>query len=153
MVSDDIKELDELKKRMVEIEALAETRVLTEAEMFERSVGGVKIIEKARVTTMNLKQREKIKLEVEGDENTRFFHGYVNNRNMKNHIHRIMANGSWITNPLEIKREASKFFEAEFYEKWSNMSSFRHPSFRKLSESDARFLEGEFSLEEIKNAA
>ena len=30
-------------------------------------------MEKARVTAMNLKQREKIKWEVEGDENAHFF--------------------------------------------------------------------------------
>lgn len=81
------KEFDELKKRMVEIEALAKTRPLTEAE-------------KARATSMDLKQRAKIKWEVDGDENTRFFHGYVNNRNRKNHIHGIMANGSWTTDPI-----------------------------------------------------
>lgn len=52
---------------------------------------GVKIVEHARVMDLNLKQRSKLKWEVEGDENTRFFHGYVNNRNRK-----ITYTGSWL---------------------------------------------------------
>lgn len=57
---------------MVEIEALAETRPLSEEEMVERSIG-VKILEKARATSIDLKQRAKIKWEVEGVKILIFF--------------------------------------------------------------------------------
>lgn len=90
---------------------------------------------------MDLKQRAKLKWEVDGDENTRFFHGYVNNRNRKNHIHRIMTGGGWTTDPNIIKQEAVIFFEEKYKEIWPNRPLFRSVGFRKLSEADASFLE------------
>nr|KAJ0203637.1 hypothetical protein LSAT_V11C500259620 [Lactuca sativa] len=145
-------EIETWKNRNAKLKLIAKSRVLTEAELEERSNIGVKIDEHARLVTLNLKQRAKLKWEAEGDENKRFFHNYVNNRNRKNHIHGIMANGTWVTNPMDIKKEAVRFFGNKFKEGWKNRSKFYNPGFRKLSEFDTNFLEGEFTINEIKKA-
>ena len=137
---------------MTEIEKEAESRALTSAEMEERSIGGIDIAEHTRAIALDLKQRAKIKWEVKGDENTRFFQGYVNNRNRKNHIHGIMTNGIWTTDPVMIKQEATRFFERKYRECWRVRPVFRSEGFRKLSKEDTRYLEGEFSMGEVKNA-
>nr|KAJ0197982.1 hypothetical protein LSAT_V11C700375200 [Lactuca sativa] len=137
---------------MNEIKKEAESRALMSTEMEERSIGGIKIAEHARTIALDLKQRAKIKWEVEGDENTCFFHGYVNNRNKKNHIHGIMTNGIWMTDPVVINKEATRFFERKYRECWRVRPVFRSEGFRKLLEEDTRYLEGEFSMGEVKNA-
>lgn len=58
---------------MIEIEKVVESRLLTSVEIEERSIGGVKIVKHARSIDLDLKQRAKIKWEVEGDEKTHFF--------------------------------------------------------------------------------
>lgn len=63
-----------------------------------------------------------------------------------------MANGVWTTDLSEIKQEATKFFNEKYREGWPNRPLFRSIGFHKLSETDACFFEGVFSIEEIKNA-
>lgn len=62
-----------------------------------------------------------------------------------------MTSGGWITDPNTIKQEAAILFEEKYKEVWPYRPLFRSSGFHKLSEVDARFLEGEFSLEEIEN--
>lgn len=58
----------------------------------------------------------------------------------------------WITETNGIKMEASSFFENKFKEEWPRRPKFCNHGFKKLSECDASFLEGEFTTIEIKNA-
>lgn len=60
---------------------------------------------------MDLKQWSRIRWVVYGDENSRFFHGYVNNRRSKNRIHGLIIDGSWTTEADAIKLEAFNFFQ------------------------------------------
>ncbi|XP_052625598.1 uncharacterized protein LOC128132721 [Lactuca sativa] len=151
-VREENKMMVDLKKRMAEIELVVESRQLSEAVIEERVKGGIEIVECARITALDLKQRARLKWKLEGDDNSRFFHGYVKNRNRKNHIHGIMVNGRGTTEPTEIKTAAATFFKEKFHEVWINRPKFHNPGFRILSDCDARFLEGEFSLDEIRNA-
>lgn len=118
------KKIDDLKKRMVEIETAVESRTLSAAEIEERLIGGIKIAEHARNIALDLKQRTWLKWEVEGNENSSFFIGMLTIETGKNHIHGIMANGKWTTDPMEIKKESVKFFEKKFHEVWTNRPYF-----------------------------
>nr|KAJ0216426.1 hypothetical protein LSAT_V11C300139170 [Lactuca sativa] len=62
-------------------------------------------------------QKAKVKYLVDGDENTSFFHGYVNNQNRRKHIHGLMINGHWDLNPASIRNEVFCFFSLKFEEK------------------------------------
>ncbi|GKC39100.1 hypothetical protein Tco_1051484, partial [Tanacetum coccineum] len=44
-------------------------------------------------------QKAKIKWYVEGDENTKFFHGMLNKKRSQLNIRGIMINGTWTDNP------------------------------------------------------
>lgn len=43
---------------------------------------------------IDLKQKARIKWIIDEDENTRFFHGYANNKKGKNRIHGLLIDGS-----------------------------------------------------------
>nr|GFA51103.1 RNA-directed DNA polymerase, eukaryota [Tanacetum cinerariifolium] len=57
-------------------------------------------------------QKAKIKWVVEGDENTKFFHGMLNKKRNQRSIRGIMVNGTWIDDPdnintrMEIRRKS-----------------------------------------------
>nr|KAJ0191065.1 hypothetical protein LSAT_V11C800439710 [Lactuca sativa] len=100
-------EKETLKALVAEIENVAETCLLTEDELKNRSNWLKRILELERFADVDLKQKACIKWTVDGDENTSFYHGFVNNHNRKNHIDGLIINGRWSTEVEEIKEECS----------------------------------------------
>lgn len=89
---------------------------------------------------------------MDGDENSRFFHGSLKHKNRKNKIRGLNINGDWISNPKAIKEEIHKFFASKFSEQWPCRPKLINPNFKQLSLSQANYLEAEFTSQEIKTA-
>ncbi|KAL4589627.1 hypothetical protein LXL04_002535 [Taraxacum kok-saghyz] len=153
--SDFPKEEEELKKakeRLSDLDMAADQRVLSEIETTERRDSFQKIAEIEKMKTMDLKQRSRIKWAVDGDENTRFFHGYVNNKKRANRIDGLVINGQWNTNAADIKQETFNFFQMKFKEKWKSRPKLISSKFNTLDPDVSKNLEKPFTVEEIKNA-
>nr|GFA90979.1 RNA-directed DNA polymerase, eukaryota [Tanacetum cinerariifolium] len=65
--------------------------------------------------SISLAQKAKIKWAVEGDENSKKFHGIVNKKRRHLAIKGILVDGEWIENPNRVK--------SEFYSYYSNLFS------------------------------
>ncbi|XP_071718268.1 uncharacterized protein [Rutidosis leptorrhynchoides] len=74
----------------------------------------LKWMEKERVKRNMLKQKARVRWILEGDENTKYFHSLIRNRNNKNNINGISINGMWNEEPSVIKEEAFKHFSHIF---------------------------------------
>ncbi|GKF09411.1 hypothetical protein Tco_0043635, partial [Tanacetum coccineum] len=59
-------------------------------------------------------QKAKIKWYVEGDENTKFFHGMLNKKRSQLNIRGIMINGTWTDNLKAVKQEFFQHFRNRF---------------------------------------
>ncbi|GJU63720.1 putative RNA-directed DNA polymerase, eukaryota, reverse transcriptase zinc-binding domain protein [Tanacetum coccineum] len=59
-------------------------------------------------------QKERIKWDVEGDENTKFFHCLINQKRRCNSINGIMHDGAWVTDPQLVKQIFLIFFKCKF---------------------------------------
>nr|KAJ0218409.1 hypothetical protein LSAT_V11C300144270 [Lactuca sativa] len=103
---------------MHELDSKVGHRALTVVEIEERRLAFHRIIELEKMAVTDLKQRSRIRWAVDGDENTRFFHGYVNNKQCKNRIHGLVIYGEWNTISEDIKKEAFRFYKDKFHEKW-----------------------------------
>ncbi|GJZ28986.1 RNA-directed DNA polymerase, eukaryota, reverse transcriptase zinc-binding domain protein [Tanacetum coccineum] len=78
----------------------------------------------------DLFQKARVKWDIEGDENSKFFHGLILQKRRAQMIHGIMKEGVWILNPSQIKEEFLNFFEEKFKVHDSNVDL---PSFANSS--------------------
>ncbi|GJX64001.1 hypothetical protein Tco_0298344 [Tanacetum coccineum] len=56
-----------------------------------------------KFASMDIIQKTHVKWDIEGDENSKFFHGLINQKRRNQMINGIMVEGNWITNPCLIK--------------------------------------------------
>nr|GEW62188.1 RNA-directed DNA polymerase, eukaryota, reverse transcriptase zinc-binding domain protein [Tanacetum cinerariifolium] len=92
-------------------------------------------------------QKSKIKWEVEGDENTTFFHGFLNQRRRKQMVQGIM-DGQWHTDPETIKNVFIDFYREKFDAVQTHMSALDRIRFSQLDNYDIGMLERPCSIEE-----
>lgn len=78
---------------MEDLESKAEASTLSPSECILRQnlIIGIKDIERKNI--LDLKQKSRIKWAIEGDENSRFFHGIINSNRRNNFIHGVPLNG------------------------------------------------------------
>nr|GEZ35848.1 RNA-directed DNA polymerase, eukaryota [Tanacetum cinerariifolium] len=105
-----------------------------------------------KMNSLDLMQKVRVKWEVEGDENSKFFHGLINSRRKSQSIHGIMHEGVWLSNPKDIKEAFLNFYKKKFscHDSQVLFSSFM-PAYR-LNTSNQDLLEAVVSIKEIKTA-
>ncbi|GJX92002.1 putative RNA-directed DNA polymerase [Tanacetum coccineum] len=63
-----------------------------------------------------LRQKARVRWDVEGDENTKFFHSFVKRRNNKNNIRGLLVDRVWCEEPNSIKKEMVRHYKTLFSE-------------------------------------
>nr|GEX14101.1 RNA-directed DNA polymerase, eukaryota, reverse transcriptase zinc-binding domain protein [Tanacetum cinerariifolium] len=93
-----------------------------------------------------------VKWEVEGDENSKFFHGLINSKRKSQSIHGIMHEGVWLSDPKDIKEAFLNFYKKKFscHDSQVSFPYFMHA--HRLNTSDQDLLEAVVSMEEIMTA-
>ncbi|KAL6554937.1 hypothetical protein OROGR_006195 [Orobanche gracilis] len=145
-------ELKNLKDSRLAINIKIDSGAATSDDLLARDQVVRRIDELDKITLADLKQKSRVKWLVDGDENSRFFHGFVANRSRRNHIHGFLVNGVWVSAPTSLKDETAKFFEEKFIERWPCRPPLRCPNPSRISNSCRDFLESGISVVEIKNA-
>ncbi|GJS66564.1 putative RNA-directed DNA polymerase, eukaryota, reverse transcriptase zinc-binding domain protein [Tanacetum coccineum] len=100
----------------------------------------------------DLIQKAHIKWDIEGDENSKFFHGIINQKRRSQSITDIMHDGTWITDPSQIKDAFLNFFKEKFQAHDSHIIFSPLVHFTGLCPNDRDFLETHVTLEEVKSA-
>nr|GEV81091.1 RNA-directed DNA polymerase, eukaryota [Tanacetum cinerariifolium] len=99
-----------------------------------------------------LAQKTKIKWAIEGDENSKFFHGMLNKKRSSMGVRGVMVDGAWVDDPQQVKKEFYDHFSAQFSMPNNKDASILMGFPKKISESKLRGLECEVSNYEIKKA-
>nr|GEU52035.1 hypothetical protein [Tanacetum cinerariifolium] len=101
-----------------------------------------------RCDSLDLFQKSRINWDIEGDENSKFFHGIVNQRRRTNSIHGII----WVIDSLIVKDTFLKIFKEKFelHDSSSALPSTSFPS--TLTVDGHSLLEKDVTLDEIKSA-
>ncbi|GKE51924.1 hypothetical protein Tco_1487080 [Tanacetum coccineum] len=101
-----------------------------------------------RYYSMDITQKSKIQWDVEGDENTNFFHGILNQKRRHQLVQGIMVNGEWISNPIQVKKAFFNFFHDKFQPTESSFDANSNPGFTTLCPNIALDLQNPASFEE-----
>ncbi|XP_022014567.1 uncharacterized protein LOC110914058 [Helianthus annuus] len=129
-----------------------ESRTLSEEEVWTLAEIKRRIGELDDFNHRDLKQKARCNWATYGDDNSRYFHGFINKRKAFNHIPGLEVNGRWETNPIIIKREVMGFFRYKFKESLCNRPKLVCYGLSTLNLVDAEGLVAEFSEQEIKRA-
>ncbi|GKC09588.1 RNA-directed DNA polymerase, eukaryota, reverse transcriptase zinc-binding domain protein, partial [Tanacetum coccineum] len=105
-----------------------------------------------KLESMDLLQKARVRWDVEGDENSKFFHGIINSRRNTQRIQGILHEGVWISDPNAIKYAFLNFYKEKFACHDSLVSFPPLMAANRLSDSDRVYLDDVVSLEEIKHA-
>ncbi|GJT93611.1 hypothetical protein Tco_1082456 [Tanacetum coccineum] len=100
----------------------------------------------------DLRQRAKSRWALEGDENSRFFHGVVNSKRNRSRINGLNIQGAWVTEPSLIKIHIFNTFKQKFHEDSLSRPTFTSNLFKQLSVEECSLLDLPFSTQEIKEA-
>ncbi|GJV91509.1 RNA-directed DNA polymerase, eukaryota [Tanacetum coccineum] len=101
---------------------------------------------------MELAQKSKIKWAIEGDENTRFFHGVLNKKRNQMAIRGVLVDGKWIDQPSEVKGEFFNHFYDRFDKPVDNRIPFETTFPKQISRDQQIELERMVTKEELKVA-
>ncbi|GJZ71826.1 hypothetical protein Tco_0635677 [Tanacetum coccineum] len=142
----------ELKSKINLLESKAEVSGLSNTDLDARLSMMKQLEELQHIKNLDLLQKAKIRWVVDGDENSKFFHGMINSKFARTRINGIYYNGSWILEPSIVISHIYNFHEAKFEDNLNPRPRFTSNLFKKISESDSSILDAPFSLDEIKNA-
>ncbi|GJX50612.1 RNA-directed DNA polymerase, eukaryota, reverse transcriptase zinc-binding domain protein [Tanacetum coccineum] len=105
-----------------------------------------------KFASMDIIQKAHVKWDIEGDENSKFFHGLINQKRRNQMINGIMVEGNWITNPCLIKDAFLQFYKRKFQAQDSQVMFSNLPHSHSLNCMDRETLKIQVTLEEIKEA-
>ncbi|GKE69044.1 hypothetical protein Tco_1527116, partial [Tanacetum coccineum] len=97
-------------------------------------------------------QKAKVKWAVEGDENSKKFHGMLNKNRSQISIRGVLANGVWIDRPDMVKHEFFKHFSNRFGKPCEKRVSIEMNFPKVLTYDQMEELECDVTKEEVKRA-
>nr|GEY66102.1 RNA-directed DNA polymerase, eukaryota [Tanacetum cinerariifolium] len=111
-----------------------------------------KLQEIDKLRALEVAQKAKIKWAVEGDENSRFFHGMLNKKRNIQNVRGVMADGVWVDNPTMVKKEFFEHFRTGFCHPGHMGATIQMEFPKKLSDDELRDIECDVTNDEIKRA-
>ncbi|GJR93903.1 RNA-directed DNA polymerase, eukaryota [Tanacetum coccineum] len=97
-------------------------------------------------------QKAKIQWAIEGDENSKFFHGIINRKRANLSIKGIMVDGEWVDDPNRVKEEFRSHFATRFQAPVAYRSRLNFQFPYRLNNEQAADLENSITRDEIRNA-
>nr|GFC54041.1 RNA-directed DNA polymerase, eukaryota [Tanacetum cinerariifolium] len=107
-------------------------------------------IEKTKA--MEVAQKAKIKWVVEGDENSKYYHGVINKKRNNLAIRGVLVDGNWVESPQLVKNEFYAHIKQRFEKPNLSGIQFDREFPNKICSEQAVDLEREVSKEEVKRA-
>ncbi|XP_071739246.1 uncharacterized protein [Rutidosis leptorrhynchoides] len=146
------KEIEILKDKSLKLELKAETVVLNEAELESWKESRSKWLENEKIKAKMLKQKAQLKWNIEGDENTSFFHSMIRNKYNRCNICGLNIKGIWCEEPRDIKAEVFNHFKKIFDEPNNMRPSLENLVYPSITNDEAHDLERAFSESKIHEA-
>ncbi|GJZ88607.1 RNA-directed DNA polymerase, eukaryota [Tanacetum coccineum] len=96
--------------------------------------------------------KAKIQWAIEGDENSKFFHGIINRKRANLAIKGVMVDGDWVDDPCRVKEEFRLHFANRFRAPVDTRYKLNYTFPNKLQPDQMATLESPVSRDEVRNA-
>ncbi|GKA40994.1 RNA-directed DNA polymerase, eukaryota, partial [Tanacetum coccineum] len=146
------KDKDQCIRDLADIDGIIDSGNGGEEEVLRRAEMINKIQKIDGIQAKELAQKIKIKWAIEGDENTKFFHGMLNKKRSSTGVRGVMVDGAWVDDPQQVKKEFYDHFSARFSKPNNKDASIQMEFPKKILDSQLRGIECEVSNDEIKKA-
>ncbi|GJV77517.1 hypothetical protein Tco_1509101 [Tanacetum coccineum] len=101
---------------------------------------------------MEAAQKAKVRWSIEGDENTKYFRGILNNKRLQLSIRGVLVDGEWVVDPVNVNNACFSHF-ANRFDKSQHFRIHLDSQFpTMLSTDQLEELEREVTYEEVKKA-
>ncbi|GKC51585.1 RNA-directed DNA polymerase, eukaryota [Tanacetum coccineum] len=104
------------------------------------------------IDSLEMAQKAKIKWAVEGDENSKFFHGMLNKKRSTLSIRGVLVDGVWVDNSKDVKNEFFDHFSKRFCKPSDRRATLCMEFPNRLNSDQISDLEAEVTKDEIKKA-
>nr|GEX35421.1 RNA-directed DNA polymerase, eukaryota, reverse transcriptase zinc-binding domain protein [Tanacetum cinerariifolium] len=104
------------------------------------------------VETRESIQKAKIKWAIEGDENSKFFHGMINRKCANLAVKGVMIEGEWVDDPSKVKGEFCDYFASRFCDPGTRHGVVNFNFSNRLNIDQSGELEAPISRDEIRRA-
>nr|GEU50314.1 putative RNA-directed DNA polymerase, eukaryota, reverse transcriptase zinc-binding domain protein [Tanacetum cinerariifolium] len=111
-----------------------------------------KIQDLEKIEIIEMAQKAKIKWAVEGDKNSKYYHGVINKKRSKLAIRGVLVDGTWIESPSLVKKAFFDHFKSQFEQPCSSDILLDSDFTNKVSLAQVEDLERVVSKEEVKHA-
>nr|GEU39264.1 RNA-directed DNA polymerase, eukaryota [Tanacetum cinerariifolium] len=142
----------EIQSEIYELDKRIDCGCLSASLTSSRALLHKSLLDLDKIRDMELIQKAKLKWAVEGDENSRYFHGVIKKRRHQRSIRVVLVNKEWIENPDRVKREFHNHFASRFSNLHATRLLFEGSFPRSLSNEQASSLEAVVTDQDIKNA-
>nr|GEV62930.1 RNA-directed DNA polymerase, eukaryota [Tanacetum cinerariifolium] len=103
-----------LKKKLADIDSVLEKGEATSNVLEDRLDAMNSLTKLEKIESIELAQKAKIKWLIEGNENSKYFHGIINKKRNNLAIQGIIVDGIWIEDPSVVKNECLSHFRNRF---------------------------------------
>lgn len=141
-------EYNSTKEKVEKMELELEDGSITEDDLQRLYENRIHMLEMERQEVSDLKQQARIRWAMEGEENSKFFHGLINNRMCKSRLNGLNIDGTWCTSPRVIKEKVCSYFAKRFEESNKHQIRFQCEEIKRLSEEDRIAMESFFSKDD-----
>ncbi|GJU86013.1 RNA-directed DNA polymerase, eukaryota, partial [Tanacetum coccineum] len=141
-----------LLKQLVDIDKQLENGVKNREMLFESMEVSRRLHNLNQSDLNDAAQKAKVKWAIEGDENSKFFHGVINKKRAQLAIRGVFNNGTWCTDPNTVKESFVSHFASRFKQPISSRFKLNMMFNNRLTVDQVGDLDRFVSFDEIKAA-
>nr|GEW03519.1 RNA-directed DNA polymerase, eukaryota [Tanacetum cinerariifolium] len=141
-----------LKAELADLDGVIDKGEGSDADGHQRREVVRLIQEVEKVDAMKVAQKAKIKWSIEGDENSKYYHGVLNKKRGRLTIRGVLVDGMWMESPHLVKHEFFEHFKNRFEKPDKSRILLERDFVKRISLDQNDDLEREVSNEEIKRA-
>ncbi|GJZ50302.1 RNA-directed DNA polymerase, eukaryota [Tanacetum coccineum] len=105
-----------------------------------------------KMESMEMAQKAKIKWAIEGDENSKYYHGILNKKRSQLDVRDILVNNTWIDSPCLVKNEFLSHFKSRFDQAGVSRLHLNIEFHNKLTMDQKTDMECDITRDEIKRS-